>query len=41
MTGNKLIGQSLANKQQKDRRQCVDANKLRMCRVVVSFATRS
>ena len=41
MLGNKLIGKSLANKKQKIDRQCVYANKLRMCRVVVLFATRS
>ena len=42
MMGNKLIGQSLAKKNNKKiDRQCVYANKLRICRVVVSIATRS
>ena len=40
MMGNKLIGQSLANKNKKIDRQCVFAI-IRMCRVVNSFATRS
>ena len=42
MMGNKLIGQSLANKKNKKiDRQCVYANRLRMCRVVALFATHS